>query len=227
MAIKVSVVSRLPEEAKTTLAIILTQIALMKNKTVLAVDLDEQNNFNFNTSMSYLQKEPNFKHRFILKTSLTKEDFYSSADWIIVDCPYSASGSYADESTKLALRKSDFVIIIVEASIYSMDSRTDLFSLMSFSEIRSNAGGYKELFQFPLVKIGFIGNPQGKFADAIIAYQYERCTVIGNLPPCKTITANISSDRKKWWSVGLQAQTRKPFELIYTRLELLHKKLQA
>ena len=41
---------------KTTIAIILTQIALMKNKNVLAVEQDEQNNFN--VSVSYLQHEP-------------------------------------------------------------------------------------------------------------------------------------------------------------------------
>ena len=76
MAIKVTVFNRKGGVGKTTLAIILTQIALMKGKTVLAVEQDEQNNFN--VSVSYLQHEPRFKDKFTLKTSLTKEDFNSA-----------------------------------------------------------------------------------------------------------------------------------------------------
>lgn len=31
---------------------------------------------------------------------------------------------------------------------------------------------------------------------------------------------------EKWWSVGLKALERQPFEHVYARLSLLHRKLQ-
>ena len=208
MAIKVAVFNRKGGVGKTTLAIILTQIALMNNKTVSAFDQDEQNSFN--VSMSYLRDEPKFKDLFTLKTVLKKEDFDSSADWIIIDCPPSFN-----ERTRLALRNSDFIVIPV---------RPDMYSTMMLTQIRQAAGDYKKLFQFPLVKVGFAGNIASRLAS-------ERITdkgyiTIGNLPLYSTIPANISSGRKKWWSVGLQAHARKPFKAVYARIELLHRKLQ-
>ena len=142
MAIKVAVFNRIGGVGKTTLAIILTQIALMKNKRVLAFDQDERNNFN--VSVSYIQNEPKFKDLFKLKTVLTDEDFRSKADWIIVDCPPSFN-----DCTRFALRKADFVVVL---------ARPDFFSIRSFKQIRKNAGDYKHLFQFPVVKVGFSEN---------------------------------------------------------------------
>ena len=208
MAIKVAVFNRIGGVGKTTLAIILTQIALMKNKRVLAFDQDERNNFN--VSVSYIQNEPKFKDLFKLKTVLTDEDFRSKADWIIVDCPPSFN-----DRTRLALRKAVFILVPV---------RPDYYGTMPFTQIRQEAGDYKQLFQFPLVKVGFGENLASRLANERIS---DRGYItIGNLPLYAAITANISSDRKKWWSVGLQAHTRLPFESVYTRLELLHRKLQ-
>ena len=212
MAIKVTVFNRKGGVGKTTLAIILTQIALKKGKTVLAVEQDEQNNFN--VSVSYLKDEPQFTNRFTLKTVLTKEDFASSADWIIIDCPPSFN-----ERTRFALRNSDLILVPV---------RPNLYSIMPFTQIREAAGDSKEAFQFPIVKVSFDGKTPSRIAEEDIAELTRKgYLVIGNLPLYSTIPANISSDRKKWWSVGLQAQARRPFESIYTWLELLYRKLEA
>ena len=117
------------------------------------------------------------------------------------------------------LRNSDFILIPV---------RPDSYSTMPFSQIHQEAGDYKKLFQFPIVKVGFDGKIPSRIADEKITELTSKgLIVIGNLPLYSTITANISSDRKKWWSVGLQAQARRPFESIYTWLELLHRKLLA
>ncbi len=215
MTIKITVFNRMGGVGKTTLAIILTQIALMKNKNVLAVDLDEQKNFS--ADMSYLQHEPRFQDKFTLKNSIEHiehEHYFSSVDWIIIDCPPSFN-----DRTRFALRNSDFVLIPV---------RPDLFSIRGFSTVREKAGDYKKLFQFPIVKIGFNGSVMTRVVDEKIAeFTSMGYVVIGNLPLYSTIPENISSDHKKWWSVGIRAEARKPFELLYTRLELLHKKLQA
>ncbi len=70
---------------KTTLSIILTQIALMKGKKVLAIDQDEQ--CNFYSSISYLEHVSKFKDLLTLKTVLTEKDFDTQTDLMIIDCP--------------------------------------------------------------------------------------------------------------------------------------------
>ena len=211
MAIKVAVFNRKGGVGKTTLAIILTQIALMRNKRVLAFDQDEQNNFNI--SVSYMQDDPNFKNLFTFKTVLRKEDFDSTVDWIIIDCPPALN-----ERSRFSMRNSDFIVIPV---------RPDSYSTMPFTELRNEAGDYKMPFQFPIVKVGFTDTVASREANKNIeklrAIGY---TVIMEVPLHAKIPANISSGLKKLWSVGLSALARQPFESVYTRLELLHKKLQ-
>ena len=214
MSIKVAVFNCKGGVGKTTLAIILTQIALMKNQSVLAVDQDEQNNFN--VSISYLQKEARFRDLFTFKTSLTPKDFDTYADWMIIDCP-----TEFNDRSRLAIRNADFVLIPV---------RADHYSTLHISKIRQAAGDFKYSFQFPLVKVGFVEgsvhdkSQAAKMASSLIAKR--KYTVIGDLPLYENINKNISSDLKKWWSVGLSAQARYPFELFYKKLVLLYRKLQ-
>lgn len=49
--------------------------------------------------------------------------------------------------------------------------------------------------------------------------------VIGNVPEYDRLRASLSCGLKKWWSVGLTANQREHFELIYKRLEWLNKQL--
>ena len=214
MSIKVAIFNRKGGVGKTTLSIILTQIALMKNKKVLAVDQDTQNNFNF--SISYLKNESNFKHLFTFKTSLTQQDFDAPVDLIIIDCPPSFN-----VNVKLALKYSDFILIPV---------RPESWSILQFTQIRMFAGDYKDLLQFPVVKVDFT---EGSIHDKTqLAKRISReiqtrgYTVIGDLPVYSTIRNNIASDRRKWWSVGLQASAREPYEELYRKLERLYNKLQ-
>lgn len=125
MSIKVAVFNCKGGVGKTTLSIILTQIALKHNKKVVAFDQDEQ--LNFYTSMSYLTKEKGFD---------------IPADLLIIDCPPGLD----NPRTKLALKKADFVLIPVQPDVYS---------IMNIYRIIKMAGLNKELFQFPLVKVGF------------------------------------------------------------------------
>lgn len=141
MSIKVAVFNCKGGVGKTTLSIILTQIALKHNKKVVAFDQDEQ--LNFYTSMSYLTKEKDFKDFLTLSTfPLKEEDFDIPADLLIIDCPPGLD----NPRTKLALKKADFVLIPVQPDVYS---------IMNIYRIIKMAGLNKELFQFPLVKVGF------------------------------------------------------------------------
>lgn len=211
MAIKVAVFNQKGGVGKTTLSVILTQIALMHKKRVLAVDQDEQNNFN--VSVSYMQKDTNFKDLFTFKTILTEKDFDSNVDWIIIDCPPAFN-----ERSRFAIKNSDFILIPV---------RPDSYSTMPFTRLRTAAGDYKKTFQFPIVKVGFTDNVASREANKKIeTLRAMGYTVIMDVPLHAKISANISSGLKKLWCVGLSDMARQPFESVYKRLELLHGKLQ-
>ena len=215
MSIKVAVFNNKGGVGKTTLSIILTQIALMNNKKVLAFDQDEQ--LNFYASMSYLKKEKDFQDLLTLSTfPLKEEDFDLPADLLIIDCPPGLDNS----RTKLALKEADFILIPV---------RPDSYSIMHMQKIITMAGDYKELFQFPLIKVGFTeGSIHNKSLAAKIISDIiseKGYSVIGDVPVYDRLRASLSCGLKKWWSVGLTASARAPFELIYKRLELLSEKL--
>ena len=214
MAIKVAVFNRKGGVGKTTLSIILTQIALMNGKKVIAVDQDTQRNFS--SSIAYLREEPKFKNLFTIKTDLKQEYCDLPADWIIIDCQ-----NDFNDRIRFALKNSDFILIPVTP---------DENSISHFTKIRQAAGDGKELFQFPVAKIGFmVGNVYNKTQTAQIINQKlhkKGYFIIGTLPLYETIRHNLASGLKKWWSMGLPAYARKHFELLYINLEILDKELQ-
>ncbi len=217
MAIKVAVFNRKGGVGKTTLSIILTQIALMNGKKVIAVDQDTQ--CNFSSSMSYLRDEPKFKNLFTLKTDLRKEYFDLPADWIIIDCQ-----NDFNDRIRFALQYSDFILIPVTP---------DKNSILHFTNILHAAGDGKKSFQFPVVKIGFmVGNVYNKTQTAQVINQKLRqlrkigYLVIGTLPLYETIRHNLASEKTIWWSTGLPAYARQHFELLYKNLEILNRDLQ-
>ena len=171
MAIKVAVFNQAVGVGKTTLSVILTQIALMNKKRVLAIDR---------------------KDLFSFKTVLTKKDFDSNVDWIIIDCPPALNGF-----SRFAIKNSDLIVIPVTPDPHN-------WSAVPFTTIRSAAGDYKQSFQFPVVKVGFTDNVISKEANRKIESLREiGCTVILDVPKYAKIQSNMFYE--KWWSVGLKA----------------------
>lgn len=213
MTIKIAVFNNKGGVGKTTLSIILTELALQNKESVVAIDQDEQNNFN--KSISYLRSEPNFRKYFTLYTSIKEEYLHTSSDWLIVDCP----PAFNDRS-RLAIKNADLIVIPV---------RPDIYSLEFLSEIREAAGDYKKKFQFPLVKIGFTEeDTHDKYQEAKIVSQQIRelrYIVIEDLPLYRSISANLSCGLTKWWFFGLSDLQRKPFEFLHIKLKLLYQKL--
>jgi len=125
-----------------------------------------------------------------------------------------------NQRTKIAIKNADFVLIPVQP---------DEYSIKYLYEIRTVAGEYKELFQFPLVKVDFMEDnihDKSLAARTINKIISEKgYPVIGDVPMYDKIRANLSCGLKKWWSVGLTATQRKHFEFIYTKLEFLNQKL--
>ena len=78
----VAVINHKGGVGKTTLSLILTQMALMKRHRVLAVDLDPQRNFT--DALSFIRGY--FKGSLRMKGALAPEDAEAPEDWIVLDC---------------------------------------------------------------------------------------------------------------------------------------------
>ena len=208
MPMKLAVFNNKGGVGKTTLSIILTQIAIMRNRKVLAVDQDEQ--ANFYASLRYMKEKKMYPDLFRLDTVIKAEYLNNpSYDLMIIDC---APGFNA--ITNSAIQKADIILIPV---------RPDSYGLMHLFKVREKAGDYKYLFQFPLVKVGFDSAQASQ--EALRKIAGKKYTVIGDLPLHARIPANISSNLEKWWDMGVPTTFRAPFEHLYTRLEKLYETL--
>lgn len=182
---------------KTTVAVILAQIALIRHNKVLAVDLDPSRNFS--DALGFMKNY--FSNSLRLKDTLEDSDADAPEEWIIIDCPPSL-----DDSSRKAIDFADIVVAPV---------RPDFFSLSNLAVLYTIAGkSGKEKAQLPLVKIGYDNSAMSKIANQLIS---ERdYPVAEDLPLHKRIPFNITSGLV--WSTGLMARSRQPFENLYEKI---------
>ena len=197
--IAVAVFNRKGGVGKTTVAVILAQIALVRHNSVLAIDLDPSGNF---TSAFGFLKESSFKNNFRTKNTLEDSDADSPEEWIVIDCPPSL-----DDSSKHAIDFADITILPV---------RPDYFSLSPLGMITTMAEKHydKSRSQLPLVKLGFDNSSMAKIANQII--NDHGYPVAEDIPLHKSIPYNITSG--KIWSIGLTARSRQPYENLYNKI---------
>ncbi|MBR1486024.1 MAG: ParA family protein [Synergistaceae bacterium] len=195
--IAVAVLNRKGGVGKTTMAVILAQIALVRHNKVLAVDLDPSGNFS--DALGFMKNY--FKDSLRLKNTLEDSDADAPEEWIVIDCPPNL-----DEDSKHAIDFADIVVVPV---------RPDFFSLSNLGVMYSTAQkSGKDDAQLPLVKIGYDTSSMSKIANQIIA---ERdYPVAEDLPLHKRIPFNITSGLV--WSTGLTANSRKPYERLFGKI---------
>ena len=182
---------------KTTIAVILAQIALIRHNKVLAVDLDPSRNFS--DALGFMKNY--FRDSLRLKDTLEDSDADAPEEWIIIDCPPTL-----DDASRKAIDFADITIAPV---------RPDFFSLSNLAVVYSIAAKCgKEKAQLPLVKIGYDNSAMSKIADQLIS---ERDYPIAeDLPLHKRIPFNMTSGLV--WSTGLMARSRQPFERLYEKI---------
>ena len=197
--IAVAVFNRKGGVGKTTIAVILAQIALVRHNRLLAIDLDPSGNFT--TAFGFL-KNSSFRDNFRVKNTLEESDADCEEDWIVIDCP-----PVLDEVTENAINFADITVIPV---------RPDYFSLSPIGRITAIADKKfeKSRAQLPLVKVGFDNSSMAKVANQIISDQGY--PVAEELPLHRSIPYNISSG--KIWSMGLTARSRMPYENLYKKI---------
>ena len=197
--IAVAVFNRKGGVGKTTLAVILAELALIHRKRVLMVDLDPSGNF---TSAFNFLKNTNFRDSFRTKNTLEDSDAEAPEDWIVIDCP-----PVLDDASKHAIDFADVTIMPV---------RPDYFSLSPIGMITTMAEKHygKSRSQLPLVKVGFDTSSMAKVANQII--NDGGYPIAEELALHKSIPYNISSG--KIWSIGLTARSRAPYESLYRKI---------
>ena len=195
--IAVAVFNRKGGVGKTTIAVILAQIALIRHNKVLAVDLDPSRNFS--DALGFMKNY--FKNSLRLKDTLEDSDAEAPEEWIVIDCPPTL-----DDSSRKAVDFADIILAPVRPDFFSLSNLAVLYSIASKSG--------KERAQLPLVKIGYDNSAMSKIANQLIS---ERdYPVAEDLPLHKRIPFNITSGLV--WSTGLMARSRQPFENLYEKI---------
>ena len=190
---------------KTTLAVIFTQIAIMDNKKITAIDLDEQCNFK-STLKRMLETDQKFAPQIKILNSLSDNDIENfQEDMTVIDCP-----PYLNEQVIKAIELADIVIIPV---------RPDYYSLMNLSSLY-NQTCLNENDKAVIIGIGFDNLRASKIAGRVLKSKGYMCA--GNLPIYGRISYNIASNQGKWWCTGLTFENRQPFEDLYNYIQNLH-----
>ncbi|MBQ4432043.1 MAG: ParA family protein [Synergistaceae bacterium] len=192
-----AVLNRKGGVGKTTVAVILAEIALVRHNRVLAIDLDPSRNFS--DALGFMKNY--FRSSLRVKNTLEESDADAPEEWIVIDCPPTLN-----EESKYAVDFADIVVVPV---------RPDFFSLSNLGVLYSTAKKFgKEKAQLPLVKVGYDSSVMTKIANQLIS---ERdYPVAEELPLHKHIPYNITSGRV--WSTGLIARSRQPYERLYDKL---------
>lgn len=204
--IAAAVLNRKGGVGKTTIAVILAEIALVRHNRVLAIDLDPSRNFS--DALGFMKNY--FRSSLRVKTTLEDSDADAPEEWIVIDCPPNL-----DDDSKHAIDFADIVIVPV---------RPDFFSLSNLGIMYSAARKMdKEKAQLPLVKVGYDNSVMTKIANQLIS---ERdYPVAEDLPLHKHIPFNITSGRV--WSTGLIARSRQPYEHLYDKIIVAADKLHS
>ena len=198
--IAVAVFNRKGGVGKTTIAVILAEIALVRGKKVLAVDLDPSRNFS--TALNFL-KESSFRDTLRVNFSLEDRDADAPEEWIVIDCPPAL-----DDPSKHAIDFADITVLPVRPDYFSL---TPLGLIDSLAEDKYG----KSRSQLPLVKLGFDSSLMSKVANQVIAESGH--PVAEDIALHKSIPYNITSG--KIWSMGLAARYRLPYENMYLKIE--------
>jgi len=178
---------------KTTLALILSQIALEKGVKVAAVDLDPQRNF---TDAMALVRE---RYEGSLKVT---DQINDDGDVIILDCPPALN-----EVTRAALEFADIVLVPVNP---------DMFSLLNLGVVYDFGKRHEKApEQLAIVKVGFSVKIKGLAEIAATALAGNQYAVAGDIPVNKLIPYNIVSGRL--WSAGIPMPARAPYKNLYEK----------
>ena len=188
----ITVMNRKGGTGKTTIASILTQLAISDNKRVIAYDLDEQRNL---TDTLVALGIDNIRHQ------LGKHDEDEDTDVFILDCPPSLSST-----TMEAIDFADIVLIPIRPDSYSLANLDILYDeIGKIGKVQQQAA---------LVKNGFNQTLASTQIEGLI--QSRGFPVAGRLPQNQRIINNIAQGTS--WSRGMPWDQQASFCQLYKRI---------
>ena len=181
---------------KSTISLVLAQIAAQQSLRVLAVDLDEQQNLAHTLKLS-----ANLFPTLQVRSSLHKEFADENFDFFVID-----THPAKDDTILEAMRFADVVLIPVLGDYLS------IINLRSAFEYVSNAGVGDG--QVALVKNCMTALKMSEEVEQILdKHSYPAA---GRLPRSNVIVRNIASGCK--WDKSLRLQQREPFLQLYSNV---------
>ena len=188
----VTVMNRKGGTGKTTIASILTQLAISDNRRVIAYDLDEQRNL---TDTLVALGVENIRHQ------LGKHDEDEDIDIFILDCPPSLS-----PITMEAIEFADIVLIPIRPDSYSLANLDILYDeIGKIGKVQQQAA---------LVKNGFNQTLASTQIEGLI--QSRGFPVAGRLPQNQRIINNIAQGTP--WFRGMAWDQQAPFFKLYKQI---------
>lgn len=190
---------------KTTISLILAEIAALEGRKVLAVDLDEQQNLAGMLSLTG-DAFTSIEVRDTLQDDYAQEDF----DLFILD-----THPAQNDTVLHAMQFADIVLIPILCDFPSIMNLADVFNFVY------GAGVGKE--QAALVKNCITGLRVVSDIEAVI--DRHKYSIAGRLPRCNSLLRNFASGYN--WDKGLRQVQRKPFRELYANLWSAYKDMQA
>lgn len=192
---------------KTTLAYVLSQIALSQGLAVSTVDLDPQRNLSDTLCLvkkaAANQDKSEIFNNLNVTTSLTDK-----GDLIIIDCPPALNAS-----TREAMSFADITLVPVIPDLFSL---VNLELVYKFGEECE-----KNREQLALVKVGFDKRAITEIvASNINTRQYA---VAGAVPINRLIPYNVLHGRL--WQHGLSAPVKEPFYKLYKHVTNVYSRM--
>ena len=181
---------------KTTISLILAEIAAHEGLRVLAMDLDEQQNL---AGMLHLTGAsfPSIEVRNTLHEDYAYEDF----DLYIID-----THPVRDDTVLHALQFADIVLVPILCDFPSVMNLADVFDFVHGTGVGQE--------QAALVKNCVTGLRVVSDIEAVI--DRHNYPLAGRLPRCNSLLRNFASGQN--WDKGLREKQREPFMKLYTNL---------
>jgi cellulose biosynthesis protein BcsQ len=201
--IAIAIINHKGGVGKTTLALVLSQIALGTEAKVAAVDLDPQRNFT--DAMALVQTR--YGDSLLLTDKIT-----DNGDVIILDCPPALN-----DATAAAMDFADIVLVPVNPDMFSL---LNLGVVYNFGKTHEKAPE-----QLAIVKIGFSTKVKGLTEIAAAALAENPYAVAGDVPVNKLIPYNIASGRL--WGAGIPVPSRSPYKKLYEKTLRAYKSMLA
>ena len=199
----VAIVNHKGGVGKTTIAHILSQIAVQRGHKVTAYDLDEQRNLTDSLSLVELATLK-------IKTKIDKGDEDDGSEVYILDCPPALSAMTDD-----AIDFADIVLVPVFPNLYSVTNLDMLYTRVK------NLGKISE--QIAIVKNCFDETALTRDLEAFLSK--KAYCIAGRLPQNRRIRANISNGLI--WNHAMDARTQTPFINLFDRTLQAFKMLMA